>query len=96
VDRTLRAALLAAFIGFAFVAGILLFLQVPAIGSISAGLVVGLLSGLLIWGAGRRADSFHPADEVRPVDPGFPGPPEHDDHPPEPSEAPETRDEDDT
>lgn len=79
MNRTVRAALLAAFIGFGFVAGILLFLQVPVVASLVTGGVVGLLSGLLIWGAGRRADSFHPTDEITPVEPGFPGPPEHHD-----------------
>jgi hypothetical protein len=59
MDRTLRAALLAAFIGFAVIAGLGVFLGFDATGSLVAGAVAGLLFALLIWGAARRADTFH-------------------------------------
>lgn len=78
MDRTLRAALLAAFITFAFLAGIGIFLQFEVAASLIVGAIAGVLAGLLIWLAARRADSFH--DEPRPpIEPGFPGPPEHPD-----------------
>lgn len=77
MDRTLRAALLAAVLAFAAVAGIGVFLGFDPVGSVVTGLVLAVLAALLIWGAARRADSFHPAEPVRPVEPGFPGPPEH-------------------
>jgi hypothetical protein len=92
VDRTLRAALLAAFIAFAFIAGMGIFLQFEVAASLIAGAVAGLLAGLLIWLASRRADSFH--DEPRPpVEPGFPGPPERPDGSrPDESDAPSDED----
>lgn len=75
MDRTLRATLLAAFIGFAAVAGIGVFLGFEVVGSLITGAVIGVLAGALIWGAARRAESF--AEVPRPpVTPGFPGPPE--------------------
>ncbi len=97
MDRTLRAALLAAFITFAFLAGIGIFLQFEVAASLVAGAVAGALAGLLIWGAARRADSFH--DEPRPpIEPGFPGPPERpEDTTPdgsEPQQAPSDQDDD--
>jgi hypothetical protein len=76
MDRTVRAALLAAFIAFAAVAGFGVFLGFDPTGSIIAGLVLGVLSALLIWGAARRADTFH---EPTPPSPGFPGPPDRED-----------------
>jgi hypothetical protein len=75
MDRTLRAALLAGFIGFATVAGLGVFLGFGLVGSLVAGLVVALVGAGLLWGAARRADSFH-GDEVTPPAPGFPGPPD--------------------
>jgi hypothetical protein len=66
VDRTLRAALLAALIAFVSVAGIGLFLVPDAVtGSIVAGVVAAVLSGLLLLGASRRADSFAPPPDAR-------------------------------
>lgn len=96
MDRTLRAALLAAFIAFAFVAGLGLFLTIDAAASLIAGVVAGALAGLLIWLAARRADTFH--DERRPpIEPGFPGPPERreDYSPPGPDTPDAPSDEDD-
>ncbi|MEX2504565.1 MAG: hypothetical protein WD378_06920 [Egicoccus sp.] len=62
MDRTLRAALLAAFIGFAAIAGLGVFLGFDATGSLAAGGVVAVVAGLLIWGAARRAETFHDTD----------------------------------
>ncbi|MCC5948595.1 MAG: hypothetical protein JJT89_09090 [Nitriliruptoraceae bacterium] len=99
MDRTLRATLLAGFIGFAVVAGLGVFLGFDLDASLIAGAVVGVLGGLLIWGAARRADSFA---EVAPppVEPGFPGPPEPDDgsdpdRAPDPPDAEDDRPRDD-
>lgn len=86
MDRTLRAALLAALLAFAAVAGIGVFLGFEPTGAVVTGLVLAVLAGLLIWGAARRADSFHPTEEIPPVEPGFPGPPPHRDED-EPDEA---------
>ena len=74
-NRTLRAALLAALIAFAAVAGIGMFLGIDPGVSIVAGVVLAALSGLLLLAAARRADSFH-GDEVTPPSPGFPGAPD--------------------
>lgn len=92
MDRTLRAALLAAFITFAFLAGIGIFLEFEVGASLITGAIAGLLAGLLIWGAARRAERFHDGPPP-PVEPGFPGPPEHSDDsspdaPETPSDAP--------
>ncbi len=62
MDRTLRAALLAALITFAAIAGLGVFLGFDAVGSVVAGAVLALAGGALIWLAGRRADSFHPVE----------------------------------
>ena len=62
VDRTLRAALLAAFIGFAAIAGLGAFLGFDATGSLVAGAVTAAVAGLLIWSAARRAETFHDTD----------------------------------
>ncbi len=75
MDRTLRAALLAAFIAFASVAGLGAFLGFDLVGSLVAGVVLAVLAAVLILAAARRADTFAPT----PPTPGFPGPPEHDD-----------------
>jgi hypothetical protein len=82
MGRTLRAALLAAFIAFASVAGLGLFLGFPTVGSLVAGGVAAVLAALLLWGAARRADTFHAPDEATPLPPrtpGFPGPPDRPD-----------------
>lgn len=79
MDRTLRAALLAAFIAFAFVAGVGLFLQFEVGASLITGVIAGALAWLLIWGAARRADTFHDDTPRPPIEPGFPGPPERPD-----------------
>jgi hypothetical protein len=76
MSRTLRAALIGALIGFASIAGLGVFLGFAVVGSLVAGVVTGALAGLLLWGAARRAESFHPVDAARPVEPGFPGPPD--------------------
>ena len=76
MDRTLRAALVAALIAFASVAGFGVFLGFDATGSVIAGAVLAVLAALLIWGAARRADTFH---EPTPPSPGFPGPPDRED-----------------
>jgi hypothetical protein len=75
MDRTLRATLLAAFIAFASVAGLGIFLGFGPVPSLITGGAIAILAALLIWGAARRADTF--AEVPRPpVEPGFPGPPE--------------------
>jgi hypothetical protein len=79
VDRTLRAMLFAGFIGFAAVAGLGIFLGFDPVGSLVAGAIVGLVAAALLWGAARRADTFHPTDEATPPAPGFPGPPDRPD-----------------
>lgn len=78
MDRTVSAALLAGLIAFAAVAGTGVFLGFDATGSLISGAVLGVLAALLLWGASRRAATFH---EPTPPSPRFPGPPDH----PEPS-----------
>jgi len=63
MDRTLRATLLAALIGFVTIAGLGVLLTEAVTGSLIAGAIAGLLAGLLLWGASRRAASFHPDDD---------------------------------
>jgi hypothetical protein len=93
MDRTLRAALLAGLIAFAAVAGFGVFLGFDPVGSVVAGLVLAALSGLLLWGAARRAETFH---EPTPPSPGFPGPPDRaDGSPADPSDPAHERDADD-
>ena len=75
--RTSRAALVALLATFAIVTGAGLVLGFEPGTAVAGGAGIGVLAALLIWGAARRADSFHDANEVRPVEPGFPGPPEH-------------------
>lgn len=94
MNRTVRAALLAAFIAFAVVAGIGMFLGVDAGLSVTAGLVFAALSALLLLAAARRADSFHPTDEVTPPSPGFPGAPDRPDGSPSDPTDPAFDDED--
>lgn len=62
MDRTARAALVAALIGFVSVAGLGVFLGFDPVGSVVAGAVVAVLVGLLLLGASRRAESFHPTN----------------------------------
>jgi hypothetical protein len=66
VDRTVRAALLAAVIAGGSVALFGLFLGFPTGGTLVTAAVVGVLAGLLLLGASRRAETF----EDRPTDPG--------------------------
>ncbi len=68
MDRTTRAVLLAVVIGFVSVAGVALFLGFGTGGSVTGGVVAGVLSGALLWGVSRRADSFHPMSEALPDD----------------------------
>jgi hypothetical protein len=69
VNRTVRAALVAAAIAFVAVAGLGLFLVPGATtASVVAGVVAAGLAGGLLLAASRRADSFH-------------GPSEHDEPP---------------
>jgi hypothetical protein len=93
VDRTLRAALLAAFIGFAAVGGTGAFLGFDPVGSAIAGVVAGVLAALLLWGAARRAETF---ETPTPPTPGFPGAPDHaDGTPSDPTAADRAADLDD-
>lgn len=62
MDRTKRAALLAAVIVAGTIGGLGGFLGFPVVGSIVTGIVLGCLAGLLLIAAGRRAESFHPTD----------------------------------
>ena len=94
MNRTWGAVLLAAFITFAAIAGLGVFLGFDAAGSLAAGAGLALLAGGLIWGAARRANTFHEG-EIPPVEPGFPGPPEHDEDPQGPTRGTDLRDEDD-
>jgi hypothetical protein len=91
VDRTLRAALLAAFIAFATVAGFGVFLGFDPVGSVIAGLVLGLLMAAMIWGAARRAETF---ETPTPPTPGFPGAPDREDGTPSDPTAADTGDDD--
>ncbi|MCA1784008.1 MAG: hypothetical protein LC679_18125 [Intrasporangiaceae bacterium] len=78
MDRTKRAALLAAVIVAGTIGGLGGFLGFPVVGSIVAGIVLGCLAGLLLIAAGRRAETFHPTapttDLIDPAD-------EHDQRP---------------
>lgn len=60
MSRTVNASIVAGLIGCVAVGGLGMFLGFDATGSWITGAVFGILSGLLIWGAARRADSFHP------------------------------------
>jgi hypothetical protein len=95
MDRTLRAALVAGLIGFAAVAGLGAFLGFDPVGSVIAGLVVALLGAGLLWGAARRADTFHAGDELTPPAPGFPGPPDRADGTPSDPTHPALEDDED-
>jgi hypothetical protein len=75
MDRTLRAVVLAVFVTFAAIAGGGMFLGFSMVGSLVTGLVLGAIGGALIWGAARRANSFHADEAPTPRKPSFPGPP---------------------
>lgn len=62
MDRTARAAIVAMIIVAGTVGGLGGFLGFDVVPSIAVGIVLGLLAALLLWGASRRADSFHPTD----------------------------------
>lgn len=62
MDRTKRAALLAAVIVAGTIGGLGGFLGFPVGGSIVTGIVLGCFAGLLLLAAGRRAETFHPID----------------------------------
>lgn len=59
MDQTRRAALVALLIGVVAVGGIAVFLGVPTLPSLVAGIVAGVLFGGLILAAARRSASFH-------------------------------------
>lgn len=92
MDRTLRAALLAAFIAFAAIAGFGIFLGFDTVGSLVSGLVLGVLAAALIWAAARRAETF---ESPTPPTPGFPGAPDHPDGTPSDPTAADRSDPDD-
>jgi hypothetical protein len=92
VDRTLRAAVLAAFITFAAIAGFGIFLGFDPTGSLLAGLVLGAFAAVLIWAAARRAETF---ESPTPPTPGFPGAPDNPDGTPSDPTAADRRTEDD-
>lgn len=75
MDRTLRAALVAALIGLVVVGGMAWFLGLPTGTALVSGLVAAVLFGGLIILAARRAEDLSPpsADDRR-----GPG---HDQHP---------------
>jgi hypothetical protein len=94
VDRTLRAALLAALLTGGSIAFFGIFLGFDPGGTLVAAAVVAALAALLIWGAARRAETFTeptpptpgtgptpPTSGTGPTPPapGSPGPPDHDD-----------------
>ena len=58
MDRTVRAALLAALIAGGSVAFFGLFLGFPTTPTLITAVVLAVLSGALLWGAARRADTF--------------------------------------
>jgi hypothetical protein len=62
VDRTWRAGLIAAVIVAGSVGGLGVFLGLPTGPSVGIGVFLGVLAGLLLYGASRRAETFHPTD----------------------------------
>jgi Kef-type K+ transport system membrane component KefB len=58
--RTIRAAIVAFALAFAGFAGIGIFLGFDAMPAVSAGLVLGALSGGMILGVARRAEGMAP------------------------------------
>ncbi|WP_052664950.1 hypothetical protein [Nitriliruptor alkaliphilus] len=76
MDRTLRAAILAALIAFASVVGFGLLLGFPAGPTLVTGAVLAGLAMVLILAAARRAETF---ESPTPPRPGFPGAPDRPD-----------------
>jgi hypothetical protein len=74
VDRTLRAALLAALLTGGSIAFFGLFLGFDVGGTLVTAAVLAALAALLIWGAARRAETF-----TGPPTPPTPGSPDPDD-----------------
>ena len=62
MDRTLRAALVAGVSVAATIGVVGPFLGFPTVPTVLLGIGLGILAALLLWGAGRRAESFHPTD----------------------------------
>lgn len=62
MNRTYGAALVSAVVVGGSLSGLGVFLGFPATPSVWFGVVCGLLAGLLLIGASRRADTFHPTD----------------------------------
>lgn len=60
MDRTLRAALVAALIGLVAVGGIAAFLGIPATTAVVSGIVAAVLFGGLILLAARRSEHLEP------------------------------------
>lgn len=63
MDRTLRAALLAALIGLLGVGGMAAFLGLPAGTSVVGGVVSAVLFGGIVLAAARRAEHFEDTGE---------------------------------
>lgn len=62
MDRTVRAALVAG-VSVAVTIGVVgPFLGFPTMPTVLVGVGLGVLAALLLWGAGRRAETFHPTD----------------------------------
>lgn len=76
MDRTQRAALVAAAIAGGTVAFFGIFLGFDPLGSLVVAGLAALLAAVLIGAAARRAESFA---EPTPPSPGFPGPPDQPD-----------------
>ncbi len=62
MNRTYGAALISAVVVGGSLTGLGVFLGFPTTPSVWFGVVCGLLAGLLLIGASRRADTFHPTD----------------------------------
>ena len=62
MNRTYGAALISAVVVGGSLSGLGIYLGFPATPSVWFGVVCGLLAGLLLIGASRRADTFHPTD----------------------------------
>ena len=79
MTSTMRAVLVAAFVTFAAIAGLGMFLGFDVVGSLVTGFALAVLAGAVIWGAARRAESFHDENAGPPHRPRFPGPPDRED-----------------
>lgn len=62
MDRTTRAALVAALIAGGSVAFFGLFLGFPTVPTLVTAVVLAVVSAVLIWAAARRADTFESDD----------------------------------